>query len=92
MKVIYLASRYGLEEVEVVKETKKQYKLGSNLAYRATLNKDLLDIYLGVGMYGDYIFSESKEECIRAFNKLCKMYEKEYRNSMEKWKGRMINE
>lgn len=43
-KTLFMASRYGLEEVEIIKETEKQFKVGSNRQYRNIINKKELEL------------------------------------------------
>ena len=73
MKKIYMVYGGKIEEVEVLKETQKQFKLGSNRRYRRTLNKTELDIPLEITSlerFGSVVFSEDKDRAIEIYNNM----------------------
>ncbi|HSQ89771.1 hypothetical protein [Romboutsia sp.] len=73
MKKIYMVYEGKIEEVEVLKETQKQFKLGDNRKYRRILNKTELDIpleFTSFDIFGSVVFSEDKEKATEIYNNM----------------------
>ncbi|MCI9978465.1 hypothetical protein JY742_20390 [Clostridioides difficile] len=63
MSKIYICSSQGLEEVEILEETKGRYKVGRNGQYLRAINKNRLDIERF-----DYVVSLSRDVAIKIWN------------------------
>ncbi|EQF23685.1 hypothetical protein QEW_3273 [Clostridioides difficile CD160] len=63
MDKIYICSSQGLEEVEILEETKGRYRVGRNGQYLRAINKNRLDIERF-----DYVVSLSRDVAIKIWN------------------------
>ncbi len=63
MNKIYICSSQGLEEVEILEETKGRYKIGRNGQFLRTINKSGLDIKCA-----SYVASLNKDRAINIWN------------------------
>ncbi|MDI2982336.1 hypothetical protein QJL67_09570 [Clostridioides difficile] len=63
MNKIYICSSQGLEEVEILEETKGRYKVGRNGQFLRAINKNRLDIERF-----DYVVSLSRDVAIKIWN------------------------
>ncbi|MCC0707362.1 hypothetical protein [Clostridioides sp. ES-S-0190-01] len=63
MKKLYICSPQGLEEVEILEETKGRYRVGRNRQFLRAINKNRLDIERF-----DYVVSLSRDVAVKTWN------------------------
>lgn len=63
MNKLYICSPKGLEEVEILEETKDGYRVGSNSQYLRIINKSGLDV-----KSASYVASLNRDRAINIWN------------------------
>ncbi|HBF7900832.1 hypothetical protein KLL36_20105 [Clostridioides difficile] len=63
MNKLYICSPQGLEEVEILEETKGRFKVGRNSQFLRVINKNVLDV-----KSASYVASLNRDRAINVWN------------------------
>lgn len=77
----------NIDEVEILKETEKQYRLADNTSYKRTLNKADIDY---PSTHGGYFCNDIEETICKIINKNTQSI-LEYENKLDLFKKQNIN-